>query len=157
VLEVKDLDTPKRKARPVPDMILKDVLTSVPQHVVEAIMLTLYFGFRKGEAFRLQLRHIDFELGGVRLFAEEVKDDEDEFLPGAPEAMLFLRKLVDQAKERGTPNLISWKRPRKTERATDEAPWLPIKSSKSAWRTAMKRIPMRSSLPLLSRPSLCSR
>jgi len=67
---VKDLDVPKRKARPVPEMVLKDVLEAVPQHVVEAITATLYFGFRKSEAFRLQIRHIDFELGGVRFFAE---------------------------------------------------------------------------------------
>lgn|SRR6185437_6734964 len=31
-----------------------------------AIALTLYFGFRKGEVFRLELRHVDFDLGGVR-------------------------------------------------------------------------------------------
>jgi integrase len=140
VPEVKELDVPKRKARPVPEIVLQDIMTTVPTHVVEAITATLYFGFRKGEAFRLQIRHIDFQLGGVRFFAEEVKDDEDEFLPGAPEAMAFLRKLVEQAQERGTAYLISWKRQRKSFRAQADALWVPIKNPKSAWRTAMKRI-----------------
>ena len=140
VPEVKELDVPKRKARPVPEVILQDVLTTVPPHVVEAITATLYFGFRKGEAFRLQIRHIDFQIGGVRFFAEEVKDDEDEFLTGAPEAMAYLRKLVEQAEERGTTYLISWKRKRRSAKAQAEAPWVPIKNPKSAWRTAMKRI-----------------
>jgi len=141
VPHVKVLDVPKRKARPVPETILQDVLSTVPQHVVEAITLTLYFGFRRGEAFRLQIRHIDFDLGGVRFFAEEVKDDEDEFLPGAPEAMAYLRKLVEQAEQRDTRYLISWTRRRK-EKSKSKLPikWVPIKGSKSAWRTAMKRI-----------------
>jgi integrase len=134
VPEVKELDVPKRKARPVPEVILQDVLSTVPPHVVEAITATLYFGFRKGEAFRLQIRHIDFQIGGVRFFAEEVKDDEDEFLPGAPEAMAYLRKLVDQARERGTAYLISWKRHRRSAKAQAEAPWVPIQNPKSAWR-----------------------
>ena len=133
VPEVKTLDTPKRKARPVPDMILKEVLAVVPQHVIEAITLTLYFGFRKGEAFRLELRHIDFDLGGVRLFAEEVKDNEDEFLPGAPEAMAFLRRLANQAEERETTYLISWRRGERQK-------WRAIKGVRSAWATAMKHI-----------------
>lgn len=124
-----------------PETILQDVLSTVPQHVVEAITLTLYFGFRRGEAFRLQIRHIDFDLGGVRFFAEEVKDDEDEFLPGAPEAMAYLRKLVEQAEQRGTKFLISWSRRRKKQsKSKMPIKWVPIKGAKSAWRTAMKRI-----------------
>lgn len=42
--KVKDLHEPKRKARPVPDDVLADVRAIVPDHINDAIVLTLYFG-----------------------------------------------------------------------------------------------------------------
>jgi len=54
------------------------------------------------------------------LFAEELKYDEDEFLPGAPAAMSLLRQLADQAGARGTTYLITWRRGSRQK-------WRPIK------------------------------
>jgi integrase len=138
--KVPELPVPRRKARPIPDAILADVLAAVPQHVREAMLLTLYFGFRRGEVFSLQIHNVDFDAGGVRLFAESVKDAEDTFLPGAPEAMTFLKSLVDQARNRGHRHLIMWRRPRKDPADQAREPWLPIKKPKSAWATAMNAV-----------------
>lgn len=138
--KVPELAIPRRKARPVPDVVLTDLLESVPQHLREAITLTLYFGFRRSEVFGLEIHNVDFEAGGIRLFAEDVKDREDTFLPGAPEAMSYLRMLVDQAKARGQRRLITWRRTRKNAADQDAEPWRTIKKPKSAWKTAMDRI-----------------
>lgn len=138
--KVPEVAVPRRKARPVPDDVLSELLGSVPQHLREAITLVLYFGFRRGEVFGLEIHNVDFDAGGIRLFAENVKDSEDTFLPGAPEAMDYLRQLVKQARERGQRRLITWRRERKDPEATARQPWLTIKSSKKAWNTAMDAI-----------------
>ena len=138
--KVPKIHVPRRKARPIPDAVLTDVLAIVPQHVREAIVLTLYFGFRRGEVFGLEIHHVDFDAGGVRLFAEDVKDAEDAFLPGAPDAMAFLRRLVEQAIERNQSRLITWQRPRKTDADQMKEPWRTIKKPKSAWKTVMKKV-----------------
>lgn len=135
---VPELTVPKRKARPIPDLVLGDIFAVVPQHVIEAVTLTLYFGFRRGEVFTLAIHNVDFDANGVRLFAENVKDAEDIFMPGAPEAMAYLRRLVDQAKARGVTRLITWRRPRKHAADQEREPWLPIKKPKSAWKRAMR-------------------
>jgi hypothetical protein len=57
-----------------------------------------------------------------------VKDAEDEFLHGSPEAMAFVRRMVDQADERHTDYLVTVRR---------RGAWQPIKSPKTAWKTAM--------------------
>jgi integrase len=137
VPEVKDLSTRKRRARPVPDSVIDNLWTLLPSHDVDAVVLTLFFGFRRSEVFSLQIHNVDFDARGVRLFAENVKDEEDTFLPGGPEAMEYLEALVKQAKERDTTYLISWR----TEHIKDPSkndPWRPIKSPKRAWRRAMK-------------------
>lgn len=125
------LDTPKRQARPVPDAVLSRAMDLLPAHSTKAVCLTLFFGFRKGEMFTLQKRQVDFAAGGVRLHAENVKDAEDAFLPGAPDAMTFLALLIGEADVRRTPYLITVKR---------KGYWQPIQSPKRAWGTAMKVI-----------------
>lgn len=138
--KVPELAVPRRKARPVPDAVLSEVMAAVPQHLREALTLILYFGFRRQEVFELEIHHVDFEAGGIRLYAEDVKDAEDTFLPGAPDAMTFLRQLVEQAKDRGQRRLIMWRRPRKKPEDQARMPWLTIKRPKSAWNTAMDAI-----------------
>lgn len=138
--KVPELSVPKRKARPIPDSVLSDIIKAVPQHVAEASVLTLYFGFRRGEVFNLRIHHVDFEAGGIRLFAEGVKDKEDTFLPGAPEAMEYLRRLVEQAKGRGVTHLITWRRRRNAPTKQKLEPWRPLKRPKSAWKTVMRQI-----------------
>lgn len=137
---VADLPERKRKARPIPDGVLTHAMEALPQHVREALTATLFFGFRQSEIFSLLVHDVDFELGGVWMAAEDVKDDEDAFLPGAPEAMAFMRVLVDQAHERGVSHLITWRRTRKDREAQARERWRPIASPKSAWRTAMKAV-----------------
>jgi integrase len=125
VLKIVDLPEPKRRARPIPDAVLSKVLEKLPPHVVDAMLASLYFGFRRSEIFHMEISDVDFERGGVWLAAEYVKDHEDAFLPGAPQAMAHMRKLVDQAKEREQTRLITWR---------------PMESPKTAWATAMNDI-----------------
>jgi integrase len=96
-------------------------------------VLTLYFGFRKGEAFGLQEKNIDWFAEGVRLFAEDVKDKEDTFLPGSQEAMGYLRCLAIEADRRGVRHLL-------THRQSDKESWRPLKHVRSAWDRAMDMI-----------------
>lgn len=140
VPKVPELPVARRKARPVPDDVLGEVMARVPQHLREAIILTLFFGFRRGEVFGLEIHNVDFDARGVRLFAEGVKDREDTFLPGAPEAMAYLRNLVEQAVDRGQLRLITWRRYRKDPDVQMAEPWRTIKRPKSAWKTAMNAI-----------------
>ena len=136
------LKLPKRKARPVPDSVLTEVLATVPAHIADAILLTLYLGFRQQEVLKLQVMQVDLDLGAIRLDAADVKDNEDDYLPIPPEAVPLLQRLVDQARARKTRYLITY-RPRRTfKNATDEASckWRPIASPKRAWETVMRRI-----------------
>jgi len=110
----------------------------LPQHAVDALVITLYFGFRSGEAFGLKEEHCDWQSQRVRLFAEEVKDAEDVFLPGSQFAMGYLRCLAIEAEERGLRHLISYRRPAKDPKKQE--PWRPIRKARTAWRTAMKVI-----------------
>ena len=137
---IKDLPEPKRRARPVPDDVLSDVLGTLPAHVADAVLATLYFGFRRTEVFSLQIAHVDFQSGGIRLDHGEVKNDEDTFMPGGRDAMQFLARMVDQARERRTTYLFTWQRTYKDPKRQAAAPWTAIKSPKRAWGTAMKRV-----------------
>lgn len=137
---IKDLAETKRKARPVPESVLLRLHEILPPHVIDGMVLTLCFGFRRGEAFGLQEPHVDWAADGIRLFGEQVKDGEDVFLPGSQFAMGYLRALAMEADDRGSRYLITW-RPAKTARASVAAKrWRPIKSPKTAWTTAMKII-----------------
>lgn len=136
VPEVIDLPEPKRKARPVPPEVLTDILNEVQPHIADAIRLTLYFGFRKGEVFTLRINQVDQDRGGIKLRAEDVKDKEDAFLPGSEEAMALLAKLVTQARKRGTFHLITY-------RQCEAHSWRPIKSPKRSWSTVMRMVEER--------------
>ncbi len=131
--EVPELAAPKRIPRPVPDAVATRLLEILPEHVRDAMTLTLFFGFRRDEVFGLTVAHIDRDAGGLRLPAEMVKANRDEFLPGAPAAMALLTRLARQAAKRGVPNLISW-------RHGQDGEWKPLASPKRAWATAMKVI-----------------
>ena len=137
---IKDLAETKRKARPVPEPVLARLHDLLPPHVIDGMVVTLCFGFRRGEAFRLREPQVDWQAEGIRLFGENVKDSEDVFLPASQFALGYLRCLAIDADQRGTRFLITW-RTAKTARATGDAlKWRPITSPKTAWRTAMKII-----------------
>ena len=135
---IEDLTEPKRRARPTPEPVMQRLMGILPAHTIDAMVITLCFGFRGGEAFGLQEPEVDWHALGVRLFAEGVKDAEDTFLPGSPFAMGYLRCLAMEADERGLRHLISYRREVKDQ--TKQQPWRPIKKSRSAWKTAMKTI-----------------
>jgi integrase len=123
----------KRKPRPVPTVICGWLLENLAKHAGEAFGASLRFGFRRGEIFSLTISDVDFEKGGVNLRAERVKDKEDEFLPGTADDMAFMQALVDQAKERGTKFLITYRRGKNHS-------WEPIKKPKSAWKRVMAKV-----------------
>jgi integrase len=137
---IKDLDEPKRRARPTPDSVITDLYDMLPEYVIEAIRGTLYFGLRRGEIFNLQIKHADFDARGIWLANEDVKDNEDAFLPGSRDAMQFLAQLVDQARERGTKFLITRRRYRKDPEVQAREPWKEIQNPKTTWRNAMDKI-----------------
>lgn len=125
--DIPSLATTKRKARPVPDRVVSRLLEILPTHVLKAIFLTLFFGLRKSEVFGIQKHQADFEAGGIRLEAERVKDNEDDYLPGAPDAIAFLALLCGEAEVAGTQFLVTYKGE-------------PIKNPRTAWKTAMRKI-----------------
>jgi integrase len=137
---IKDLAEFKRKARPVPEAVLARLAEILPPHVMDGVIITLCFGFRRDEAFSLRLPQVDFEAGGVRLQAHHVKNKEDVFLPGSQFAMGYLRCLAVEADQRATTFLITWRPARSDTAAPDAQRWRPIKSPKTAWTTAMKII-----------------
>jgi integrase len=92
-----DLDETKKKARPVPESVLSRLYDILPAHVIDAMVLTLCFGFRRGEAFTLQTHQVDWQAEGIRLMGEDVKDAEDAFLPVSQFAIGYLRCLAIEA------------------------------------------------------------
>lgn len=105
---VPEIRRDKRRARPMPDQVAAEVMSIMPAHIVDAMMLTALFGFRKGEAFSLTRNHVDWDSRGIRLQAEDVKDAEDIFLPASQFALGFLWCLDIDAEARGITNLVSW-------------------------------------------------
>ena len=137
----KDLDEPKRRARPVPEPVLRRLIEILPQHAIDALVITLCFGFRAGEAFGLVEPQVDWHAEGVRLFGEDVKDGEDVFLPGSQFAMGCLRALAMEAEARGVRHLITY---RQEAKDPDKAKaWRPIRKAKTAWATAMDQIHLK--------------
>jgi len=136
-------EPPKRKARPVPINVAEEAFDLLPQHAQEALTLTLLFGFRRSECFELEIKNVDFDQGAIRLDAETVKDDEDAFLPGSPEAMAYLARLVEQARARGTMALVAYRPHRKDPVEQAKVAWRKIKRPRTCWARAMRIIEER--------------
>jgi hypothetical protein len=134
----KDLAEPKRRGRPVPEPVLSRLMEILPAHAIDALVITLYFGFRRGEAFQLVEAQCDWHAQGVRLRYDGVKDKKDAFLPGGLEAMGYLRCLAMEAEARGVRHLITYRQER--AEGKEPQPWRPIANPKSAWKTAMTKI-----------------
>ena len=130
---IKDLKEPNRRARPIPEPVLARLLQILPQHTKDAIILTLYFGFRQGEVFSLKEKNVDWLSEGIRLYAEDVKDNEDAFLPGSQEAMGYLRCLAMEAEARHVHHLITYRR-------SETESWRPLQKARSGWDRAMDTI-----------------
>lgn len=125
---VKGLRPPKRRGRPMPGQVSAEIMSIMPRHVVDAMMVTACFGFRRTEAFTLDRNHIDWDNQGIRLRAEDVKDEEDIFLPADQFALGYLWCLDIEAEQRKTKSLITWR--------DKDGRWVPIKNPKSAWKRA---------------------
>ncbi len=134
--KVPQLRRPKRKARPMPDDVATTVMAIMPAHIIDAMMLTAFFGFRRAEVFTLHRHNIDWQAQGIRLFAEDVKDREDVFLPASQFAMGWLWCLDLEAERRGTRRLITWQRRYKDPEAYRDAPAFEMKAPRSTWRRA---------------------
>lgn len=140
---VPKLQTLKRKARPIPDNVLSEILEDLPQHAREAVVLTLLFGFRRGEAFSLQIHNVDRQARGVRLFAEDVKDSEDTFLPAGAQGVAYLEALITQAEARGVRYLVTYRPYRKDPAEQAKLKWAPIEKPRSAWARVMDAVEER--------------
>lgn len=136
--EIKDLREPKRDARPTPEAVMQRLNEILPRHAVDAMVITLCFGFRGGEAFSLRDTNCDWQASGVRLLADGVKEKKDAFLPGSQYAMGYLRCLAMEAEDRGVRHLISYRL--ETKDPTKQKPWRPIRKARTAWKTAMNKI-----------------
>jgi integrase len=138
--EVPELARPKRKARPMPSAVAAEIMAIMPAHVIDAMVLTALFGFRRGEVFALLRNNIDWDGEGVRLYAEDVKDAEDTFLPASQFALGWLRCMDMDAELRGIPQLIAWKPERRAKasrnRAAIEPDWKPLAAPGNAWKRA---------------------
>jgi integrase len=137
VPKFEDLPEPKRRARPTPEPVLQRLMQILPPHAVDAMVITLFFGFRRGEAFGLREDQIDWHAQGIRFYAEDVKDDEDAFQPGSQEAMGYLRVLAMDVEAKGILDLDG-RRPIIVYRRNEKDPFRPIKNAKRAWKTAMR-------------------
>ncbi|MGE0719219.1 MAG: tyrosine-type recombinase/integrase [Alphaproteobacteria bacterium] len=139
--EVPSLKAPKRLPRPIADADVTELLRKAAPHVADAAALSLLLGLRRAEAYGLTVAQVDLQHEGVWLDAEGTKGNRDEFLPANADAMRLLRRLVEQAKGRGTDHLITWRQMRKEKPGEPprEDPWRPVKSPKTAIRTALKK------------------
>lgn len=126
---VPELRRNKRKPRPMPDQVSAEISAIMPAHVEEAMFLTALFGFRSTEAFTLKRTQIDWDHGGIRLQAEDVKDKEDDYQPASQFALGYLWCLDMQAEARGVKELITRQRRRGGK-------FEPIKKPRGAWRRA---------------------
>lgn len=136
--EVVALKTSKRRPRPMGEADFQALMQHAAQHVAEAAALSLLLGFRRGEAFSVTRHQVDFTNAGVWLAAEQTKGDRDEFVPANAPAMQLLRRLVDQAGERGVDHLVTWQARGKGPDGRPK-PWRPVKNAKTAIRNAMKK------------------
>ena len=82
----------------------------------------------------LERHNINGQAQGIRLFAEDVKDEEDTFLPGSQFAMGWLWCLDMEAERRGLRRLITWLQRYKHAQAQRDAPAFEMIAPRGAWR-----------------------
>lgn len=129
--KVPDLQEPDAMPRPFAAQDIDEVLKVAPPHVADAVRLSMLLGLRRSEVYRLTRQHVDFESNGIWLKPHETKANRGEFMPANASGMALLRRLVDQAKERGVDHLITWRR-------SEKQPYRPLKSPKKAIQNALK-------------------
>lgn len=131
--KVPKLAEPEAMPRPVSDNDLQAIIATAPQHLADGVMLTRLMGFRKAEVFSLTVDQVDFQNRCVWLAAAETKGNRAEAVPANPAAIELLTRLVNTARQEGTPYLLTFKRGAKGQP-------IPVKNPKRAWATVMRKL-----------------
>jgi len=139
------LDVPERLPQPLSnsnrDAITEELRKTAP-HAADAVTLASHVGLRLAEVLGLTLYHVrDLDsLGAIRLDAEETKGGRDARQPVNSVAMPVLRRLIAQAKERGSKFLITYAMQSRDARGALVTTWVPVASIKTAWNKAAARL-----------------
>ena len=141
--EVRLYKMPRRLPRPISDDELHARLESAPQWTRETAELARLFGLRLGEALKLQRRHVDHEIQGLRFSAGDTKSGNDERAHGGAAGWQLLEKLCRQAIARGQTHLVTWPGPKHFRHfmAGQEIPraaWTSLKGITRSWRTTVR-------------------
>ena len=114
---------------------LDAVCSALPEWVRPVVRFLYLTGWRRGEALSREWRHVDFAAGTIRLEPGETKNGQGRVFPfGAlPElaALLDERRAYTDAVERRTGQIV---------RSVFHHDGRPIKSFRTAWRAACRRI-----------------
>lgn len=142
--EVRLYKMPKRLPRPISDEELHARLENAPPWTREAAELARLFGLRLGEALKLERRHADHEIKGLRFPAGDTKSGNDERAHGGVAGWELLKKLNQQAIERGQMHLVTWPGPKyfRNFLAGQEVPreaWTSLKGITRSWRTTVRK------------------
>ena len=134
--KVPKLKEPELLPRPIAPEDLERILAIAPQHLADAIRLTVLMGFRRTEVFSLTLRHFDRHNRGIWLSHAETKGKRDEFIPANNMAYDILCRLADRAVELGQKHLILYR----TGGKKVKEKWRPIKNPQTAWENTLSRL-----------------
>jgi integrase len=138
--KVPKLTEAERLPRPVSDDDIQAIIVAAPPHLGEAVALARLMGFRKAEIFSLTVTQVDFNNRCVWLAAEDTKGGRDEAVPASDEALALLRRLVGQARDRGTAHLITYAKKRVGKGGERYVEFLPVRNPKRAWATACRSL-----------------
>ena len=127
--DVPELTEPEALPRPITREDLEKIIAHCPDHLADAIALTVMMGFRRDEVFSLEIDQIDFDSQGVWLVAEATKAGRGEFMHASPDAMAIFSRLVAQAQKLGHKRLILALKGKKR---------IPVKQARRALATALK-------------------
>lgn len=114
---------------------LDALLRELPEPVRPVVRFMFLTGWRRGEVLSRQWRHVDFLAGVVRLEPGETKNRKGRTFPFAAlpelEAVLNEQRAYTDAVERRTGQIVPWVFHREGR---------PVKSFRTAWRGACKRL-----------------
>lgn len=142
--EVRLYKMSKRLPRPISDEELHARLENAPPWTREAAELARLFGLRLGEALKLQRRHVDHEIKGLRFPAGDTKSGNDERAHGGAAGWQLLEILCRQAIQRGQMHLVTWPGPKHfrhflTGQEVPHDAWVPLKGITRSWRTTIRK------------------
>jgi integrase len=137
--KIPKLKEPQRLPRPIAPEDLERILAASPQHLADAIRLTVLMGFRRSEVFGLTLKHFDQHQRGVWLSHSETKGKRDEFIPASGMAYEILCRLAKRAQELGQEHLILYR----TGGVKAEERWRPMKYPQTAWENVLAKLGLK--------------